>query len=117
MLKKGNRVINLRNARSSTRVIPLRFTLSVTYKVKRWDVTLLDQKGILVHFDMTYFSGNVTNNLVQWYFCTKTSPDGEDEWPIGRYCILRYNGQCPSGITFLLSHIVYNCTYCIIEKL
>lgn len=31
------------------------------------------------------------------YYCTKTSEEGSIPWPLGRYCIARYGGICPSG--------------------
>ncbi|XP_033763690.1 uncharacterized protein LOC117344915 [Pecten maximus] len=54
------------------------------------------QAGGNSYHSSNYLKGDVISNLVQWYFCTKTSDVGLDEWPSGRYCVMRHGGNCPS---------------------
>ncbi|KAL4227861.1 hypothetical protein ACF0H5_013299 [Mactra antiquata] len=48
--------------------------------------------GSYLHLSPGYTAGQLVHNV-----CTRTNPSGTYEWPAGEYCILRYNGNCPTG--------------------
>ncbi|XP_019627982.1 PREDICTED: uncharacterized protein LOC109472616 [Branchiostoma belcheri] len=45
-----------------------------------------------------HFSGRFSSNNLAKEFCVKTNSSGDaDNWPRGRYCVLKY-GSCPKGL-------------------
>ena len=81
------------------------FERSVMYFVKCMHIV----KCICTHVNLTFRhnSDEYDHNV-----CTKTEEGTGEPWPAGEYCILRYGGTCPEGMSFSLLHPWPTGQYC-----